>query len=178
MKISLICGMCKNRGIGINGTLPWNFKKDMRFFKKMTIGENHEQNGILMGRKTWESLPCKPLPGRESFVISKTLAPSNLVFKDMNIAIRTAKIRGIDNLFIIGGETIYREAINNQIPDYIYLTLIHENYICDTFFPEIPKDIYPFVERHYDVENGIKLEYQLYIKDVYNSILNNFERCV
>ena len=180
MKISVICGMCKGRGIGANGTLPWHFKQDLRFFQRITIGNKYQHNGILMGRKTWESLPFKPLPYRESFVVSQTMGYSSYVYKDIYNAIHTAKGRGVDNLFIIGGETIYREVIKHQIPNYIYLTEIDKYFECDTFFPKIPTDVYHEISRVVKHEKDTKLTFKMYKNMVNPEVLNihNFKECV
>ena len=74
IKYNLIVAMCKNKGIGYKGRLPWNFiKEDMQYFSKMTKGTN-ESNCIIMGRNTWNSLRSKnPLPKRDNLVLPSTL---------------------------------------------------------------------------------------------------------
>ena len=67
MKIKIIAAVCKNNGIGKNNSLPWNSKTDLKFFSKTTKGNNN--NAVLMGRKTWESLN-KPLINRFNIIIS------------------------------------------------------------------------------------------------------------
>jgi len=67
MKISLIAAMARNNVIGLDNKLPWRLPADLAWFKKNTLGKP-----LLMGRKTWESLPFRPLPGRKHFVITRT----------------------------------------------------------------------------------------------------------
>ena len=65
--INIIVAYCRNRGIGINNTLPWHLPEDLKRFKFLTEGSN---NTVIMGRKTWESLPLKPLPKRNKYLQS------------------------------------------------------------------------------------------------------------
>ena len=76
MKIHLIWAQDGNGGIGKNGKLPWHVSEDLKNFKKITLNST-----VIMGRKTWESLPVKPLPNRENIVLSKTLVAEVLTFK-------------------------------------------------------------------------------------------------
>ena len=68
MNLALICAMAENRTIGRNNSLPWKLPEDLKYFKRTTMG-----NSIIMGRKTWESLPFKPLPNRRNIVLSSKL---------------------------------------------------------------------------------------------------------
>jgi dihydrofolate reductase len=130
MDIIIIAAMAENRVIGRNNTLPWSLKADMEHFKKLTLGWP-----CVMGRKTWESLPKRPLPGRPNIVISRSL-PSNsapAVFPSLQDAV--AHCAGYEKVFICGGATIYAEAL--PLAKRIELTVIHQNYEGDAFFPEI-----------------------------------------
>ena len=69
--INIIVAYCKNRGMGINNQLPWMISKDLKKFKILTVGNG--KNCVIMGRKTWESLPFKPLPLRANIVLSRTM---------------------------------------------------------------------------------------------------------
>jgi dihydrofolate reductase len=126
--------MSENRVIGKDNVLPWAIKEDMARFKKLTKGWP-----CVMGRKTWESLPVKPLPGRLNVVISKTMnadgsLPSDVrIFPSLSAATRNCS--GYEKVFIIGGETVYRQAL--ELADKIELTVIHKHYEGDAFFPEI-----------------------------------------
>jgi dihydrofolate reductase len=132
MEIIIIVAMAENRVIGKNNTLPWSLKADMAHFKELTTGWP-----CVMGRKTWESLPKRPLPGRANIVISRTLsataAPGAMVFPSLQEAIQHCA--EFEKIFICGGATLYREAL--AVANKIELTLIHGQYDGDTFFPEI-----------------------------------------
>ena len=137
MSINIIAAMAKNRAIGRNNKLPWNIPRDLEHFKKVTSREN---SAVVMGRKTWESLPTKPLPNRRNYVLTKnnfhTTFPDGLVLKDLDDIIHLKKI--YNNIWIIGGQTIYEQYINKPYIDRIYLTELEDNYQGDTFFPELP----------------------------------------
>jgi len=129
--------MAENRVIGKNNVIPWSLKEDMVRFRKLTNGWP-----CIMGRKTWESLPKKPLPGRLNLIISSSVPlnelcpqePQNvMVFPSLSAAIEYCG--SYEKIFICGGETIYRQAL--ALADKIELTVIHRQYEGDTFFPEI-----------------------------------------
>jgi len=124
--------MAENKVIGKNNTIPWSLKEDMAHFKELTMGWP-----CIMGRKTWESLPKKPLPGRLNIVISQSLAdgtePGVTVFTSLQEAVQYCA--GQEKIFICGGASIYREALT--LANKIELTVIHRQYEGDTFFPEI-----------------------------------------
>ena len=148
--VSLIVAAAKTNGaIGIDGEIPWTITEDIAFFKKLTMGKT-----VIMGRKTWDSLPIdhRPLKGRINVVISTqnetTLRltsgiPSNvLIVSSLYAAIKNAATLELPlPVFVIGGSTLYQEAL--KWSSYIYLTeitpvssaaidLINK---CDTFFP-------------------------------------------
>lgn len=129
----------KGYPIGKNGSLPWKSKADMKWFKETTIG-----HPVIMGRKTWESLP-KSLVDRINIVI--TSKPS-LIEKADNVyatttlenAIELAKSLSKEDIFIIGGGSIYDYALKNDLVDRIYMDMLHENVPdADTFFPDVTR---------------------------------------
>ncbi len=132
MRISLVVAKSQNNVIGLNGKLPWHLKDDLAYFKKITT--NHH---ILMGRKTFESLPGA-LPQRMHLVISnqsKVNSENVLWFTSVFRAIKHAERQGEKELFIIGGARIYKDVLS--LVDRIYLTDIHAEVKGDTFFPEL-----------------------------------------
>ncbi len=144
MKISIIAAMGINRVIGKDGKLPWHLPADLQRFKELTM--NHV---MIMGRKTFESIG-KVLPGRISVVIT-----SNKDFvvgencghaESLSMAIETFRHTLIDEIFIIGGGQIYREAVS--LADRMYITLIVENFVGDTFFPDVDWDDWELVGRN------------------------------
>ena len=132
MRISLIVAKAENNVIGINNKLPWHLKDDLQNFKKITTGHH-----ILMGRKTFESIG-KALPGRMSLVISsepKANQDSVFWFSSIFRAIKQAERNGETELFIIGGEKIYKYALS--LVDRIYLTEVKGDIKGDVFFPQL-----------------------------------------
>lgn len=132
--------MSENRVIGRGGQLPWRLSADLRRFKQLTMGHH-----IVMGRKTWESIG-RPLPGRTSLVVSRdpTCQIDGVqVVSDLRQAIRSAG--GDDEIFIIGGGQIYRQAL--PLVDRIHLTLVHARIDGDTEFPELDTDVWRLCER-------------------------------
>jgi dihydrofolate reductase len=143
-EIIIIAAMAENRVIGRGNTMPWSIKGNLAHFKEMTMGWP-----CIMGRKTWESLPKKLLPGRLNIVVSSTLAVSSVprselcpqeqalspveIFNSISGAID--RCASHEKVFICGGESIYRQALS--LADKIDLTLIKGRYEGDTFFPEI-----------------------------------------
>jgi dihydrofolate reductase len=131
-EIIIIAAMAENRVIGKGNALPWSLKADMAHFKELTMGWP-----CVMGRKTWESLPKRPLPGRLNVVISRSLAagdaPDAVVLPSLQDAIQHCA--GHEKIFICGGASIYREAL--ALADAIELTVIRQQYEGDAFFPEI-----------------------------------------
>ena len=141
MIISLIAAVDSKNGIGLNGKMPWgHIKEDMEFFRKTTTGFT-----VIMGRCTFESLGNKPLPDRRNIVISST---PNLVyysryhnlFYEFSLEDAIIKLLREKEIFIIGGESIYKKAI--YYADTIYLTHIDKDYNCDRFFPDVDENIF------------------------------------
>ena len=129
MKVSLIVAVAENNVIGKNNQLAWHLPADLKLFKNLTTGHH-----IIMGRKTYESIG-KPLPNRTSVVITRQdnyKADGYIVVKSLQEAIKISK--DDNEVFIIGGAEIFREAI--PIVDRIYLTRIHHTFEGDTFFQE------------------------------------------
>lgn len=140
MKISLIAAMAANRVIGIDNRMPWHLSADLKRFKTLTMDKP-----IIMGRRTYESIG-RPLPGRESVVISRNSRYSILgclVFSGIDAAL--AHFRHRDEIFIIGGSSLYAAIL--PLADTLYLTLIHQDFSGDTFFPEIPAEQWEMLEQ-------------------------------
>jgi len=138
METIIITAMAENRVIGKDNKLPWASTADMAGFRKADLGRFKELtlgSPCIMGRKTWESLPKRPLQGRPNIVISRSLAetPGATVFPSLKEAIRHCGEH--EKVFICGGALIYLEALD--IADRIELTQIHRQFEGDVFFPEI-----------------------------------------
>ncbi len=157
MSISIIAAVGKNLELGRGNDLIWQFKEDMKFFKETTMG-----SAVIMGRKTFESLP-KALPGRRNIVISSNpdyKAEGAEVVSTVEQALNLAEN---ERIFIIGGGSIYKQFL--QIADKLYLTEIDA--ACsdaDTFFPSFDKSKYKRnCIAEYDA-NGAHFEHILYQK--------------
>lgn len=144
--IILIAAIDQKRGLGKNGVLAHSLKQDMQFFKQQTSSTQNSnlQNAVIMGRKTWESIPPKfrPLPNRVNYILTRQPSP-NLPnsFSSLEEAIQDANQRNdIENIFIIGGSQIYNLSIQSQIPTKILLTQINHDYDCDVFLEDFPED--------------------------------------
>ena len=133
--MKIIVAACKNLGIGFQNKLPWHLKADLVKFKNLTIGDGN--NAIIMGSNTWKSLPKQPLPNRFNCVLSNTLdvdKPNTKVFNDVDNLIHFTKKKKFDDVWVIGGEQIYNLFMEKDLVNTIYLTKIHKNFICDTYF--------------------------------------------
>ncbi|MEO1963768.1 dihydrofolate reductase [Hyphomonas sp.] len=137
LNVCLIAARGKNNVIGKEGDLPWRLKDDLSFFKKVTMG-----CPILMGRKTWESLPVRPLKGRENIVMTRDWtynAPGARVYSSFPAAINAARAvatrQGAGCVFVIGGATIYDLAL--PWVDRIFMTEVDASPEGDAHFPEL-----------------------------------------
>ena len=144
MNFAIIVATDLGNGIGKGNTLPWNFPEDLKNFKQITTqAPEGKINAVIMGRKTWESIPEKfrPLPNRINVVLSsqELQLPENVFLsKSLNKSLDLlSKKENINKIFIIGGAQLYNEAINHPNFNELYLTKINKTYDCDTFFPKI-----------------------------------------
>jgi dihydrofolate reductase len=126
MKISIIVAHNQQGIIGINGQIPWHIPEDLKRFKQLTMGKP-----IIMGRKTFESLGSKPLPGRLNVVISPSKCRESFYDNELGVlwadslstALRWLQLVGsYEEIFVIGGERLYREAI--PLADTLYRTVV------------------------------------------------------
>ena len=136
MKVALIVAMDLDRGIGKNNDLMWNLPVDMRFFKDTTAGQI-----VIMGRKNYDSIPEKyrPLPGRENVILTRNTefsAEGCAVFHSLTEALENYKNEEERTVFIIGGGEIYRQAMEEEMVDVMYISHINHSYGADTFFPK------------------------------------------
>jgi len=144
MRISLVVAVAKNGVIGHRGGLPWKLPDDQRFFRDLTRG-----HCIVIGRKTFEEIGCKPLPDRKNLVVSRTPRPPSAdgieFFLDLAGAVEWARAHAFRECFIAGGEGIYREGL--EIASCVHLTRIDAEPEGDTFFPELDEKVWRCVER-------------------------------
>jgi dihydrofolate reductase len=136
--MKLIVAMDVNGGIGKGGTLPWNLKEDMSFFKEMTSG-----GIVIMGRSCFESIPEKfrPLPNRLNVVLtrfSNAQYPGCLVYNSIFDVLTDDYLMSKGNIWVIGGAQIYDIFID--IVDELYVTHVNGNFECDVWLPSISEN--------------------------------------
>ncbi|MFH1872130.1 MAG: dihydrofolate reductase [Pseudomonadota bacterium] len=141
-QLTLIAAVARNRVIGIDNRLPWHLPADLRHFKALTSG-----HAVIMGRKTWESLPEKfrPLPGRRNIVVTRDAsyrAEGAVVALSLPAALAAA---GDGEAFLIGGAELYATAL--PLADRLQLTEIDASFEGDTWFPAIDPGLWREVAR-------------------------------
>ena len=146
--------MAKNRVIGVNNTLPWHLPADLKRFKALTMGHH-----IIMGRKTFESIG-RILPGRTTIVVTRNEAyrPAGLIVAH-NVDDAFAFGAGDDEIFVIGGEQLYRGTLPRA--DRVYLTEIDRNFEGDSFFPELEQNAWQSITREMFQDEKTGLAYTL-----------------
>ena len=141
--LSLIAAVARNRAIGKDNQLLWHLPEDMQHFRETTRGKP-----VVMGRKTWESLPEKfrPLPGRQNIVVSRDPAyKAHGADLAGSLEAALALASGAEEIFVIGGEQLYRAAL--PLADRLYLTEVELTPEADAFFPEVNPAVWQEVDR-------------------------------
>jgi dihydrofolate reductase len=159
--ISIIVAVSEDWGIGKDNELLWHISEDLKRFKRLTSG-----NTVIMGKKTWESLPRRPLPGRRNIVLTddKTETIENAVTA-YSIEDSLTKCEKNEEIFIIGGGSIYRQFM--PIADRLYITHVHKKAPADIYFPEIDLKIWKIKEKEDFItgdKDGIPYTYTIYEK--------------
>jgi len=169
--ISLIAAVATDGAIGKGNAMPWHISEDLKYFKRVTFGKC-----VIMGRKTWESLGCKPLPGRDNIVISRSVfaddrqeSPSRLHFvrsleSALDLALAIAAEAGQGEVFIIGGGRIYRQALERA--SRVYITRVYTTVPeADVFFPDLDPERWHIATRSgilVDEKSGLNYEFLIY----------------
>jgi dihydrofolate reductase len=157
-RLSIISALARNRTIGINNTLPWRLPEDLKHFKALTLGHH-----ILMGRKTFESLPGI-LPGRPHVVITRNSdfqANNCVVVHSIEDAIAVANTD--EEIFFIGGADLYQQAL--AFADRMYLTEIRADVEGDAWFPPFDHSQWLETQREtHQAENGLNFDFVIYDK--------------
>lgn len=159
--LSIIVAQAENRAIGLNGDMPWHLSGDLKRFKALTMG-----HPVVMGRRTWESLPKRPLVGRRNIVFSQSdnFAPEGAeVVRSVNDLFNLLRDCD-DEIFIIGGGRIYNMLM--PFTQRLYITWVHKEFPeADTFFPVIDLSEFSKVnetERMIDEKSGLEFCYAEY----------------
>ena len=166
----IACISQTNRAIGYQNRLLYHIKSDLTRFRELTTGHT-----IIMGRKTYESLPNGALPHRRNIVVSRSLKEMEgcEVYPNLEAALKAAEGE-FEETFIIGGESIYRQSL--PAARKLYLTVVDDTEInnnaaandapqqADAFFPEINPEEWELIEKEMRNENGLSFSFLTYLK--------------
>lgn len=157
--ISIIVAVSDDRGIGKDNELLWHISEDLKRFKRLTTGKT-----VIMGKKTWYSLPKRPLPGRKNIVLTdirgEIIDGSETVY---SIDEALARNQEEEEIFVIGGGSIYRQFMPKA--DRLYITHVHLKAPADIYFPEIDLNEWKISKKeHFPVSetNTIPYTYIIY----------------
>jgi dihydrofolate reductase len=154
--ISIIVAISEDLGIGKDNELLWHISEDLKRFRRLTTG-----NAVIMGKKTWESLPRKPLPGRKNIVLTdnrQEVIENAITAYSLQDAL--SKCSCDEEIFIIGGGSIYRQYM--PLADRLFITHVHRKAAADIYFPEIDPEIWQVTEKEEFVESDIPYTYTIY----------------
>ena len=153
-EIIIIAAISENSTIGKDNKIPWHYKEDFQHFKDLTL--NHP---VIMGRKTWESLPIKPLPKRKNIILTRN---KDYVAEDVFLANSIESALNLcpdeSKIYIIGGQNIYQTFM--ELANKLEITRIHKTIEGDTFFPEIDLNKWKIIKQ----EDKGKFSFVTYIK--------------
>ena len=155
----IACISQTNRAIGYQNRLLYHIKSDLTRFRELTTGHT-----IIMGRKTYESLPNGALPHRRNIVVSRSMKEMEgcEVYPNLEAALKAAEGK-TEETFIIGGESIYRQSL--PAAHKLYLTVVDDApQQADAFFPEINPEEWELIEKEMRNENGLLFSFLTYLK--------------
>lgn len=172
--LSIIVAMADNRAIGKDNDLLWHLSGDLKRFKKLTTG-----HPVVMGRKTWDSLPKRPLPGRQNIVMTANpdfVAEGATVVHSINELFdllrklpacdnrgQAARVPADDEVFVIGGASIYEALL--PFTNRLYVTRVYRDFEADVYFPTIDMSEFTLVslgDPLLDEESGLDYAYEEY----------------
>ncbi|KAJ1397662.1 Thymidylate synthase [Sesbania bispinosa] len=175
----VVVAATQDMGIGKDGKLPWRLPTDLKFFKEITTttSDPRKKNAVIMGRKTWESIPLqyRPLSGRLNVVLTRSgcydiataedVVICGSMFSALELLGASPYCMSIEKVFVIGGGQIFREALNAPGCEAIHITEIHASIECDTFMPAVDSTIF----RHWyasfpKVENNIRYSFTTHVR--------------
>lgn len=131
-KVSIVAAIADDYAIGYKKKLPWNLPADMKHFRTLTIGHT-----LVMGKRTFESLPNGPLPQRNNIVLTTLLTEDvrEGYFEAESLEDAMELASNSDKVFIIGGSGVFKQCMD--IIDTMYITWVHGEFAADTYFPKI-----------------------------------------
>jgi len=169
--IHIIVAIDDNGGIGKDGGLLFHNKEDMKQFKEKTMG-----HAVVMGRKTFDSLPGGPLDGRTNIVLTEKDIPDCVCMKNLKSLVDYIEGSGEANVFIIGGASVYKQLL--EYTDIIHLTRFHTTKEADTYlhYSKLVEGFDMFYKSgFYKDDEGIKYEFETYINrcsNVRSAVMN------
>lgn len=158
--LSIIVAIASNYAIGKNNDLLWHISEDLKHFKKITSG-----HPVIMGKRTYESLPVRPLPGRENIVLTDI---KDEIISGCTMAYSIDQIlelcKNKEECFIIGGGMVYKQFF--PLAETLYITHVEKEFEADTFFPEIKEQEWALVEneKQYSEVNNFNYSFRKYIR--------------
>lgn len=176
LSFSIVVALDAKNGIGKNGLLPWYLKADLKHFKEITTKTTscEKKNVVIMGRKTWDSLPAhfRPLPERINLVLTrnqKLPLPEGVIKADQfqnAFAVLSESFlqKSLEHIFVIGGQQIFEAALKEKTCEKIYATHIERNFLCDTFFPSFKTQFEKCSSSINHVENNLSFCFKDYIR--------------
>lgn len=178
MNVALVVAVDRDFGIGKNNDLPWHLPEDLKHFKSITTKtqDDSKKNIVIMGRKTWESLPAsfRPLPNRINMVLTRN---HNQLFESgvlrcssleeaLDLSEELCDKGVAESVFLIGGGQLFTQGVNHKKCQAIYLTQIDRSYRCDTFFPSIPNNFLLTEElsKKHSEKGGVDYQFKYYVR--------------
>jgi dihydrofolate reductase len=198
MTFSIVAAVDQENGLGRNGDLAWRLKEDMAFFKALTVAKDPRsatekfgldlkgidfhtsslntpvkeatQNAVLMGRKTWDSIPSAyaPLVERHNIVLTRDVDTMTNSKKTEDISYCSSLNEALEQsqgslyTYLIGGGNLYKQGITHPQCDALFLTQLKGTFGCDTFFPKIPDSFQLLRESDFRIEGDIEFKYTLW----------------
>jgi dihydrofolate reductase len=143
--MNIIVATCKKNGIGFMGKLPWHIPMEMNYFKHIT--KLRDNNAIILGHNTWKKdFFHSPLPERHNIILSRNFEKDNTgrekefkFLKSKENVYDYVKTNNYDDLWVVGGNHVYKDYLSDNNVKYVFKTQIYQLYNCDTYFPWLPK---------------------------------------
>lgn len=173
---NIVVAIDQDFGIGKEGGLPWHLSADLQHFKKVTqaTASPVKINAVIMGRKTWDSIPekFKPLPGRMNIVLTKNdqvVLPESVcrlsgVSQAFNLLQEEKYREHVESVFVIGGSQIFEQTLRLPSCQKLYVTHLHCSFGCDTFFPHFEKSFKQTTASAQKQDNGILYHFAEYAR--------------
>ncbi len=178
-KFSHILAVDEKNWLGKDNDLAWRIPSDMKYFKEVTstTKDPNKYNAVIMGRKTWESIPQKyrPLPGRVNCILSRSITKESvdsqeddfvLYFNSIENCIKELSSKeNLESIFVIWGANIYNQLLTHPDLEKIYLTQVYWDHGCDVFFDGVPHDFHEESSSERYNEKWMEFEWKVYKKN-------------